>query len=198
MTDTVDNIAIALDALETNALQYAPWHSEGVKPMVTFSIAYNDDAIYLKYYVAEETVKAQYDRINDPVYEDSCVEFFVAFDDDANYYNLEFNCTGTGRVQYGAAKTGRVFIPASLIKKIQHQTYLQSNSKGFKWELTLCIPRDVFMYHPGLQFKDTTARVNFYKCGDGLPQPHFLCWSNIEAVQPEFHLSKFFKEVTFS
>jgi len=195
----VEDVARVLDSYERRELAHAPWHSGGSRPQAAFSIAYTNEDIYLKYYVTEGTLKAEYSNFNDPVFEDSCVEFFIAFNNDASYYNLEFNCMGTSRVQYGAHKTGRTYIPASLLSTIRHQTSMRSVEAGnIQWELTLCIPKEVFMFHPGLAFTQSTAKVNFYKCGDGLPQPHFLCWNNIEASKPEFHMSGFFKEVAFS
>ncbi|GGH14402.1 carbohydrate-binding family 9-like protein [Mucilaginibacter phyllosphaerae] len=196
---TIADIAEALNGHLPQHLQYAPWAKDTAQPLVSFVIAYDADAIYLKYDVTEENIKAAYSNINDPVYQDSCVEFFIAFGNDACYYNLEFNCIGTCRVQYGQHKTGRTFLPVSLLKTIKYQTLIKSNDTGsIHWQLTLCIPLKVFKYHTGLVFAGSSARVNFFKCGDSLPNPHFLCWNNIAAPTPEFHLSGFFKEVTFS
>lgn len=196
---SVEDVSVILDGYERQHLHHAPWHKDDIRPQASFSIAYNDDEIYLKYYVIENTLKAEYSKFHDPVFEDSCVEFFIAFDDDPNYYNLEFNCMGTSRVQYGQHKTDRTCIPAGLLKTIRHQTFVKNGLKGnINWELTLCIPKIVFSYHFRLLFEKSRARVNFFKCGDGLPKPHFLCWNNIEAQKPEFHLSEFFKEVKFS
>lgn len=195
----VEDVSAILDAFPRHVLKFAPWHKENDRPEVDFCIYYNKNDIFLKYFVTEAAIKAEYVNFNDPVYEDSCVEFFIAFNGDSSYYNLEFNCMGTGRVQYGSGKHNRTFVPANLIKTIKHQTTLKNTSSGdIYWELTLIIPKAIFMFHPQLSFENNRARVNFYKCGDGLPQPHFLCWNNIVNETPEFHLIDFFKEVTFS
>jgi hypothetical protein len=196
---SVEDISKVLDGHERRQIKYAPWSEGGDLPKASFALAYGNEDIYLKYYVTEHTLKAEYSKFNDPVFKDSCVEFFIAFNGDEKYYNLEFNCTGTSRVQYGQHKTGRTFLPASLLKTIKHQTRVKTSAEGnIDWELTLCIPKKVFKYHPALLLEESKARVNFYKCGDGLPQPHFLCWNKIEAQKPEFHLSRFFKEIIFS
>ncbi|MES2265168.1 MAG: carbohydrate-binding family 9-like protein [Bacteroidota bacterium] len=196
---SVEDISRVLDTHERRPIRHAPWSAGEKQPEASFALAYDNDEIYLKYYVNEHTLKAEYSRFNDPVFEDSCVEFFIAFDNDASYYNLEFNCMGTSRAQYGQHKTGRTFIPVNLLKTIRHQTLVKSNVVGnIQWELTLCIPKKIFKFHPALSFEQSKAKVNLFKCGDGLPQPHFLCWNKIEAQQPEFHLSRFFKEITFS
>lgn len=196
---SVEAVSKVLDGYERQLIQYAPWANGGQQPQAAFALAYGNDDIYLKYYVTEHTLKAEYSKFNDPVFEDSCVEFFIAFDGDVSYYNLEFNCMGTCRAQYGQHKTGRTFLPVNLLKTIRHQTLVKNNSVGnIQWELTLCIPKKIFRYHPALSLEKSTAKVNFFKCGDGLPEPHFLCWNKVEAQKPEFHLSRFFKEITFS
>ncbi|RYE34740.1 MAG: hypothetical protein EOP48_30415 [Sphingobacteriales bacterium] len=127
------------------------------------------------------------------------LEFFISFDNDERYYNLEFNCVGNCLAQYGRGKTNRKYIDRKLVNAIQHQTAMKVKQGGnMNWELTLQIPKKVFMYHPSLELAEATARVNFYKCGDELQHPHFLCWNRIEAKEPDFHLSEFFKEVSFS
>jgi len=42
------------------------------------------------------------------------------------------------------------------------------------------------------------AKVNLYKCGDKLSQPHFLSWKPIAAPKPDFHLPEFFEQIKFS
>ena len=42
------------------------------------------------------------------------------------------------------------------------------------------------------------AKVNLYKCGDKLSQPHFLSWKPISAPKPDFHLPEFFEQIKFS
>jgi len=108
---SVEEIAGILDAHERRQIAHAPWSTSAKQPEVSFAWAYCTEDIYLKYYVKEHTLKAEYSNFNDPVFEDSCVEFFIAFDDDASYYNLEFNYMGTSRAQYGQHKNGRTFIP---------------------------------------------------------------------------------------
>lgn len=195
---TIAHLAQMLDELERNPIGFAPWATGAVLPQAYFTIAHNTEAILLKYYVQEREIKAIFRELNDPVYEDTCVEFFIAFNDEAEYYNLEFNCAGTARVQFGPGKQDRDFIPASLLESIRYQTSIQNKSGGgIYWELTLLLPREIFKFHANLQLEQTPAKVNFFKCGDGLLQPHFLCWSNIIAEEPEFHLPAFFKDAIF-
>src|SRR5581483_2366669 len=90
-TDTAPaNLSTILDKLEKQTIGYVPWAQFSEKPSVTFTIAQINSAILLKYYVAETETLTRYKQPNEPVYRDSCVEFFIAFDEEG-YYNLEFN-----------------------------------------------------------------------------------------------------------
>ena len=56
-------------------------------PQVSFRIGHADDELWLGFKVRESRVLGQQTRIHGDVYMDSCVEFFVSFDNKA-YYNL--------------------------------------------------------------------------------------------------------------
>lgn len=194
----MEEISTLLDGMPRQAIGFAPWAEGKPQPRVSFVIAHGPESIYLKYFVTEPAIRAEHLNINDPVYEDSCVEFFVAFDSDAAYYNLEFNCIGNCLGQYGPSKTEREFLPVELLSQIRHQTQIRNTVPGqVCWELTLCIPSRIFNRHPGLRLTEHPMRANFYKCGDKLPDPHYLCWNNIIAGRPEFHLIDFFREIAF-
>jgi hypothetical protein len=194
----ISGLSAQLDGLLRTAIEFAPWPGHAAPPRVSFAMAYGSGHIYLKYYVAEASVKAEYLNFNDPVYKDSCVEFFIAFNGDENYYNLEFNCIGNCLAQYGPGKEGRTFLPPQLLRTIKHEMRMTSRAnQAIEWEMTLAIPMTLFHYQPLLSLESCRARGNFYKCGEDLPEPHYLCWSNISAEDPEFHLPNFFEEIRF-
>ena len=108
-------------------INHMPWLLPGTKPQVSFKIAYCHDAIFLKFAVKEKSFKATYSNINDPVYKDSCVEFFISLDDSNNYYyNLEFNANGTAYAAYGS-RDKRHLLDESLIKEIKFITEHNKN-----------------------------------------------------------------------
>ena len=49
----------------------------------------------------------------------------------------------------------------------------------------------------GLTIPPGGLRVNLYKCGDNLNQPHFLSWSPITLDKPNFHCPDFFGTLIF-
>jgi hypothetical protein len=193
-----NTISTLLDEQPRHAISYTPWADFSYKPDCSFSIAHGNNCIFLKYYVSEQSVSAQFTQPNDLVYKDSCVEFFISFDRNNEYYNLEFNCLGTCYLAYGNDKGERQEAPADLIRKIKSKTFLYSSGDNINWELTLMIPNEVFFAHALRNLSLLTARANFYKCGDDLPTPHYLAWNQISSPQPNFHLPEFFGHISFS
>lgn len=198
---SMQKISYVLDSLKKNKIENAPWPVYSYKPEVFFSIGYNDHGILIKYFVQEKFIRAKYKRDNEPVYEDSCVEFFILFGNEAEYYNFEFNCIGTCLLGFGKGKTDRKFLPENLIQKIKHLSFIKSSNELetdiTDWELTLMIPFEVFSYHHINSLKGQLSKVNFFKCGNELPEPHFLAWKNIIAASPDFHLPEFFGAMQF-
>lgn len=193
----IGEIATLLDHQEKHALEFVPWPVYPYKPRVQFSIAHSNDGIFLKYFVNEKYIRAAAGSINGAVWEDACVEFFVSFDE-TGYYNLEFNCIGTALAGFGKIKGSRVRLSEEIIRKIKYGSMISNGETGhIHWELTVAIPLEVFAHHDFSSLKGRMARANFYKCGDALPDPHFISWANIEAPKPDFHLAPFFGAIEF-
>ena len=201
-TTPMQEISAALDHMPKHRIDNAPWPEFNYVPEVSFSIAHADSCLLLKYYVLESVVKAAWFRTDDPVYKDSCVEFFISMGEDKAYYNFEFNIIGTCKLNYGVDRNERKVVSEKLISSIRYLSSMQNTpgadgSKAVHWELTLMIPTDAFSEHSELSLAGKKCRANFYKCGDDLPVPHYLCWNNIKSPQPDFHLSEYFGEVIF-
>jgi hypothetical protein len=195
--DALDTISNRLACAEAHYLTHAPWPSYPYKPDVRFSILHNDTCMFLQFRVHEKSIRATVNKINGPVWEDSCVEFFIAFDSQS-YYNVEFNCIGTALVGFRRANENSSRLNEELIRRIRTKTILSQEEKhGFSWELTAAIPVYLFEHHPATRLHNMEFHGNFYKCGDALPEPHFLAWSNIEAPAPNFHLPNFFGKLIF-
>ena len=141
---------------------------------------------------AEETdPKADYSLYNQPVYKDSCLEFFVNFNpDQPKYMNFEMNSNGAF---LAALRTGRK--DKTPIHELTKDLPAVSAKKDpDRWSVRVFFPdafiaqlfgKDVF--RAGDRFLG-----NFYKCGDETPHPHYGMWSPIDADHPDFHQSSFF------
>ncbi|MDB5137350.1 MAG: hypothetical protein JWP37_3953 [Mucilaginibacter sp.] len=184
-----------------NPIDIVPWPQFAGKPKVSFSIAHSRDHMFIKYDVTENEVLARYKHINDPVYKDSCVEFFIAFDDDKAYYNIEFNRLGTCLGRYGSQRENRTELPIEILKTIKYERTLMPKKDGtypaINWTLTIAVPIQVFCFHNFNSIQGKKSKMNFFKCGDDLSQPHYLVWNNIISDIPNFHLPEFFGKVEF-
>ncbi len=193
----VEALHSILNAQEKCALEFHLWKKQNKnKPEVSFSIAHNNHAVLLKFFVEEKAIRAKVTNINGPVWEDSCVEFFVSFDE-SGYYNFEFNCIGTLLSAFGKNRNERKFLPEEILKKVKTHTKLMKREDGFYWEMLIVIPIETFVHHSLQSLSGKICKANFYKCGDGLLHPHYLAWSNIHSDIPDFHLPDFFGEVRF-
>lgn len=192
------SLAKNMNSLVWHDIAAAPWKSEfPYIPKVQFQVGYNDQYILLHYSVEEKFVKGQYIRPNENVWEDSCVEFFVSFDNRETYYNVEFNVLGVGLVGYGTSiKSNRNRLSAEEILQINAYSSVQTVAGKKSWQQILQIPFHTFKVNAE-ELQGKQAHANFYKCGDALPNPHFIAWNDIDNPTPNFHLPQYFGEVAF-
>lgn len=184
------------DSVALNEIAVQPWPSFNYKPDVTFSIAHTGDRILLTFHVEEAEVRHENTTINSSVWEDSCVEFFISFDN-RGYYNFEFNCIGTALVGFGSGRNNRKLLPETLVKRILCFSSMEKKPNSVQWELQVIIPVSLFMYHAFFSLEGKSGKANFYKCGDKLKQPHFLAWNRIETPEPDFHQPSYFGDIEF-
>lgn len=196
LDDNFNELENIFSQLHWNAIDQCPWESlYPYCPKVRFQIAHSEQYIYLHYQVDEEFVKGQYVRANENVWEDSCVEFFISFDQKRTYYNFEFNVLATGLIGYGPTdKSQRTRLDEDVVESVDACTRIIKQRGRKNWEIYLQIPKIIFGNRP---YSGMTYHANFYKCGDGLPTPHFISWNAIQSEKPNFHLPEFFGEIYF-
>lgn len=169
---------------------------------VSFSVRHDGSSIYLIYFVEEPHLRATCTEFNSPVWEDSCVEFFISPEGDSNYYNFEFNCIGTILGSYGKDRHERERFDPALLGKIEAVPSLGRKPFGERqgpasWNLLVKIPLEVLRYMDNASLEGLRATGNFYKCGDRLPEPHYLSWSPVKSPRPDFHTPQFFGPLIF-
>ncbi len=186
-----------------HAVDCQPWADDyPYKPQVHFRIAHSGSHILLHYTVSEHAVRALAGADGGPVWEDSCCEFFIQPMGSLDYYNIECNCTGTLLIGVGQGRAGRTPAPQSLLSQVLRWSSLGSGQLSLReislpWELSLIIPARVLFRHTITTLSGLQFRVNFYKCGDCLPRPHFLSWQPIRLPKPDFHCPAFFGALSF-
>ena len=94
-------------------------------------------------------IQAAHGAASTAVYQATCVEFFISFDDEKTYYNFEFNCIGTMLIGYGKSKADRKLLDGQLISQIKYQFVINNDRPGSDqyWELTVVIPFTMFCYY---------------------------------------------------
>ncbi len=177
------------------------WLEYPYRPEVSVRLSYTTDALLITFDVTEKSVRAVETAINGPVHNDSCVEFFISFDG-SHYYNFEFNCIGTPHLAYGSGRSNREKVNASVVSTIRVNSTLGQQpfgvrTGGFTWQLTSLIPLSCFVHHPSISMKGISATANFCKCGDALPDPHFVTWNPINTPEPDYHRPEFFGKLLF-
>jgi hypothetical protein len=92
-------------------------------------------------------------------------------------------------------------LPVELLKTIKHERTLKQMKDTVEpminWTLTVAIPIQIFCFHHFSSIQHQKTKMNFFKCGDDLSQPHYLAWSNVTSEKPDFHLPEFFGRVEF-
>lgn len=145
----------------------------------------DDSALWVRMEAEESPVRATLREPLDEVYQDSCLEFFLAPDPaDSRYINFEFNPLRNVYLGFGSTRPTRVRqIVSSVEELFRPEPYY--TEKG--WGIVYCIPFDFIRnYFPAFQAKGEMAG-NFYKCGDKTAQPHYLSWAPMSTDTPDFH-----------
>ena len=169
----------------------ANWKEFPYCPTAQVRMALTDDTLLIHYHAEEEAVLARYDRDNDPVWTDSCMECFLLGHDGRTYYNIECNCIGTLLVGRGDKRTDRIRLPQEQLATVARWSTLGRQPFGLRnepttWDLTLAIPFAMFGADSVI-FTRQTLKGNVYKCGDDLPTPHFVSLFPIPIEEPDFH-----------
>ncbi len=169
-------------------------------PNTKFYVAYSSNAICIHYEVKGEGLKALFANDQDPVWQDSCVEFFCKRVDQEGYYNFEFNCIGTSLSAVHKTRENRTSRPKEEMETILRfssleRTTFEEKSGIAEWSLTVAIPFALI----GLDGKRLPEKIlaNFYKCGDGTQNVHYVSWNAIEVEKPDFHRPDYFGEIYF-
>ncbi len=174
-------------------------------PKVGAALWHDSDNLYLKFSVAEQAVLARVSEDNGEVWTDSCVEFFITFDE-VGYYNFEFSCIGKMLLAYRKEKPSPQYATAEVMGMVERVSTLGSEcfeekrnegGEDFEWEMSVRIPKEVFFVDSLTTLDGVSARANIYKCGDNLSVPHFISWAPIGTEEPNFHCPAFFGTLEF-
>lgn len=185
-----------VDKLDWNTVERAnidtyKWADGGYTPTAYAQcVMLKGEGLCVKMTAFEENPRAVCKNFNDPVYTDSCLEFFAAFDPESDrYVNIEMNSLGASLATL-RTKDGRIaeFDKLIGVPKIKAEVYSDRWSVEFKLGFN-----DIAVLFPNAVLKSGTVfRGNFYKCGDETDVPHFGMWNEVAVDKPSFHQPDFF------
>jgi hypothetical protein len=166
------------------------WPEFPHSPDVNVFAGYTDKVLWLSFSIKNDYIRACAVHDQEPVYEDSCVEFFISTKE--GYRNFEFNCLGLCLSSVGMDRQTRTRITASELKKIIRISSLSRDNLPKEeelcdWKLTVGIPLSMLQVKEG-----STFYGNFYKCGAKTKILHYLSWAPIATEKPNFHCPEFF------
>jgi hypothetical protein len=179
------------------------WMQNDYRPEVIVKACYSNEYIYLRFLVYEQKVTIRYVNIGDPVFKDSCVEFFINLfpEETEEYFNIELNAIGTIKMGYGI-KRNRSYLTATDLKDLKVVTSIKKPVEGYhgsaNWKLYCAVPIKVLEKYSKRKFSAEDAIGNFYKCGDETEFAHYGMWNLIEKPTPDFHLPEYFGKIIFS
>ncbi len=169
-------------------------------PDTEVEVSNDHEYLYLHYRVQGRQLRAMATEDQQPVWEDSCVEFFCQVPEEKHYMNFETNCIGTMVASRRLSRTEDVQ-PLSIDEMQQivrhcslpHQA-IDERDGEFSWEVKLQIPLRLIFGNKEVRFPQV-LRANFYKCADMTREPHFVSWEPISLPHPDFHCPQFFGEI---
>jgi len=180
------------------------WLDNGYRPHVEVRLCHSALNLYVRFDVFEAKIRVRFSQFQDPVYKDSCVEFFIdPFPEKrVGYINFETNAIGAMLVAIGPGRGRRTRIPQADLKGFEIVSSVKGPVSGYHgaefWTLSYKLPFALFEKYYGDKIKPgQSARANFYKCGDETEIPHFGAWSPVRTPQPDFHRPEFFGRLIF-
>ena len=164
-------------------------------------VAHDEDKFFLLYRVQNESLRVVATHDFHPVWEDSCVEFFMRRPGDKQYYNFECNAHGVLLASKRETRDSAEKLSIEAMKSIVRHSFIsqhyQAGEQFSDWWLYLEIPKACMGFSQEEPLSGQTITGNFYKCGDCTPQPHYLSWNPIDTPTPNFHVPQFFGTIHF-
>lgn len=160
-------------------------------------LCYDEKFLYVRLEAVEEHILARYTGENDPVCDDSCLEFFFASREEGiRYFNMEVNPNGACYFGYGKLRRERSRL---LGKKLGELFNIRPFRTEKGWGVEYALPvwfleiySPDFALYPGKKL-----RANFYKCAEESATPHFMTWNKVEMESPDFHQPGYFGQLIF-
>ncbi len=197
-----DKIKLMMNSAAIADINQINWKSEFPKSFpVKVYAAHDGNRLFLLYSVKNELLKVVSSKDSEPVWKDSCVEFFMQRDGEKQYCNFECNAHGVLLAARRETRETAEQLSAAKMESIVRYSLInhhyQAGEQLSDWLLYLEIPKECMGFSDAESLHRQTMRGNFYKCGDETPQPHYISWNPIDMPTPNFHVPQFFGTLEF-
>lgn len=183
-----------------------PWWQSGKKEQTVAKLLYDDEHLYVAYICEDAHIWAEHTQRDSAVYEDDCVEIFIAPDPDRPlaYFNFEMNVLGIFLDQHHPDGPGvpvrepwngtGIRVATSIAGTLNDDSDVDDH-----WILEAAIPFENFAQAakripPG---PGDVWRVGLNRCG-GRTNPQYSQWSPSHTEKPSFHVPDRFGWMIFS
>ena len=172
-------------------------------PTVDFAVAHNGANLLIHYRVTEKKTLGTMVKDLDPVYKDSCCEFFCMNEGDSLYYNIESNCLGSILMECGKGRDNRTTSTTENLQHIDRWASLGRKDIGLinketHWELAVVVPVAAFWRHNFGTLSGKTFLVNVYNCVGSGDDRQYVTWNPIDTPSPDFHRPEYFRRIYFA
>ena len=141
----------------------------------------------------EHNPRAVYTEYNQPVYTDSCLEFFAAWSNTSDkYLNMEMNARGTLLSCVGKDRYERTPTLDACGELPEVQGFVMEDEWGVIARIPFSVIKGVYGIDADKFASGYTFMGNFYKCGDRTDVPHYGSWSRVGTEKPDFHRPEYF------
>jgi len=197
---------------EAETAQIAHFRPEGsdYRPRTSARLLYDLNGLHGIFQVDDRYVRCVRTQYHDPVWKDSCVEFFAQPKADRGYFNFEFNCGGAFLCSYitNPERTPEGFkefvkVPPDIGQTIRTKSSLPPRvepeiTDPVVWSLSFFIPLSLFEHYLGPlgALRSQVWRGNFFKCAEENSHPHWASWSPVDEFN--FHRPNCFGRLRFA
>jgi len=203
MTKAVMDIAVISSVAEIHSLEGYPivngYFGGGAIPPTVCRIAFvKAGGFAVAMECRERNPLARYKNHDEPVYEDSCMEFFADFcpQGGKGYLNFEANANGAMLSMLGPTRENRAFLRQLGLPRPDLRVTVGEESWAVEWFFPLSFIERIYGncdFEPGC-----VIRGNFYKCGDKTAVPHWGTLFPLRADTADFHRPETFGEMVIS
>src|SRR4030042_5263739 len=137
-------------AIPALTINHYLWLDNGYKPHVEVRLSYSPQNLYVHFDVFEAKIRVRFTQFQDPVYKDSCVEFFVdPFPEKkVGYINFETNAVGAMLVAIGPDRSRRTPVTQTDLEGSEIVSSVKGTISGYHgaefWSLAYKLPLPLF------------------------------------------------------